>query len=219
MDLFTTTFDCIISAKNYHFNHKTIVVLSGVSKSLRKIIKNKYWYGLTQADNVIYKAIKYEMDLEELSYETEDLNVMKRLIELYGRVNNPKWDPQITHEAYFDRCDKLKYFLDSGDDIETKNNNGDTVLCEAIQGNAENAVKMLLERGAETNITVYGDVSLIRWVERDPDIKRNIKRMVIEHWLKNNVEYGENLRVRFDDELTEEERNNIDGHDEDMHTE
>jgi len=46
--------------------------------------------------------------------------------------------------------DKIKELLDSGADIETKNDNDDTPLLWASSAGFDNAVKLLLERGANT---------------------------------------------------------------------
>ena len=133
--------------------------------------------------SIDYDILLYKDRLEDvlICCRTNNLDGLLDIPHLYRYINEMEkehgWTPLIV-AAYYNSFDVVKFLVENGADINTRNYNGTTVIMYAKNGSMSTGgfktIDYLLENGADPNIRDYMNKNLFDYIDEDMPVYSHV---------------------------------------------
>ncbi len=133
--------------------------------------------------SIDYDILLYKDRLEEVLQccRNNDLNSFLNIPHLYKYINEMEkehgWTPLIV-AAYYNSFDIVRFLVEHGADINTRNYNGTTVIMYAKNGSMSTGgfktIDYLLENGADPNIKDYSNRNLFDYIGKEMPVYTHV---------------------------------------------
>jgi len=156
MEIVSKALTVVLRNNIYDFIFESILYLSSTCKTLQSIIPQVFPFEFNAFDKELFEEIQIQTNIVVVFLEAENINVVKRIIELFGYRKNVTYSdeylPPLHEAAYFNRIEIAKEILKYEKNINKLGDNGKTAADIASDECNIDILKLLLDNKADTSI-------------------------------------------------------------------